>query len=375
MKYCQKCILPTSRPNIVLDKNGICCTRVLEKEQIDWSSRLAALENIFNDVKKINSPYDCVIPVSGGKDSTWQVLKILDMGLKPLCVTWKTPARTEIGANNLSNLISLGADHIDFTINPIIEKKLSKISFIETGIPALPMHLAIFSIPTRIALCYKIPLIVWGENSAFEYGGISQLANTPFIDRKWLSKYGVSDNTFAEDWVSEDLSAKELYAYTYPSNNEILNSNLKGIFLGHYLKWNARDTYEIAKASGFQASDKPLLGAYDFADIDDNFIMPVHHWLKWYKFGITRTWDNLSLDIRSGLITRNDAIKKLESIGYEKPTNAIEQYCKFIDISTEEFDEICNKFRNPKVWKKNSSGNFYIEKFLINNWNWDEAKN
>lgn len=297
------------------------------------------------------------------------------MGLKPLCVTWKTPARTEIGANNLSNLISLGADHIDFTINPIIEKKLSKISFIETGIPALPMHLAIFSIPTRIALCYKIPLIVWGENSAFEYGGISQLANTPFIDRKWLSKYGVSDNTFAEDWVSEDLSAKELYAYTYPSNNEILNSNLKGIFLGHYLKWNARDTYEIAKASGFQASDKPLLGAYDFADIDDNFIMPVHHWLKWYKFGITRTWDNLSLDIRSGLITRNDAIKKLESIGYEKPTNAIEQYCKFIDISTEEFDEICNKFRNPKVWKKNSSGNFYIEKFLINNWNWDEAKN
>lgn len=372
MKYCKKCILPTSRPNIELNDQGICCSRVMQKKSIDWVKRLASLEQVVKEVKLRKAPYDCIIPVSGGKDSTWQVLKVLELGLKPLCVTWKTPARTELGNDNLENLISLGVDHIDFTINPRVEKSLSKASFIETGIPALPMHLALFSIPTRIAVNYKAPLIIWGENSAFEYGGASELANTPFINRDWLAKYGVSNNTSAKDWVSSSVSIEDLYAYMYPSDKEMQDANLKGIFLGHYLEWNPRETYEIAKNMGFQAAEKPILGTYEFADIDDAFIMPVHHWLKWYKFGITRTWDNLSIDIRAGDISRQDAIKKIQSLGYEKPTEAINHYCSFIGISLDEFENICNSFRNPKIWKRNENEQYFIENFLIDNWDWNE---
>lgn len=372
MKYCKKCILPSTRPNIQLDKNGVCCERVIQKKTINWDERLDSLKKIIKQIKSKNATYDCVIPVSGGKDSTWQVLKVLEFGLKPLCVTWKTPARTNIGAENLENLISLGVDHIDFTINPKVEKLLSKASFIKTGIPALPMHLALFSIPTRIAINYQIPLLIWGENSAFEYGGASELANTPYINRSWLAKYGVSDNTFAEDWVSDEISFSDLYPYSYPSDIEIEKADLKGIFLGHYLEWNPRETFKLAKSMGFKAADQPLLGAYEFADIDDDFIMPVHHWLKWYKFGFTRTWDNLSIDIRSGNITRDEAIEKIRSLGNERPSEAIKKYCLFIGISDAEFKDICNKFRDSNIWKKDNKGKYFIENFLIDNWSWNE---
>jgi hypothetical protein len=119
--------------------------------------------------------YDCVIPVSGGKDSTWQVVKCLEYGLNPLAVTWKTPARTEVGAQNLANLVALGVDHIDYQINPKVERRFMLKALERFGSTAVPMHMALFSIPLTVAVRFEIPLVVWGENSALEYGGATNV--------------------------------------------------------------------------------------------------------------------------------------------------------------------------------------------------------
>ena len=144
--------------------------------------------------------------VSGGKDSTWQVIKCLEYNLKPLAVTWKTPHRTKIGEDNLKNLINLGVDHIDFTINPQVESKLMYNSFKKFGTPLIPMHLAIYNLPVRIAQFFNISLIVWGENSAFEYGGHNK-GFSKFINTDWIKNYGATNGTEMKDWISSDLSA------------------------------------------------------------------------------------------------------------------------------------------------------------------------
>ena len=176
IEWCKNCVLPNTRPNLFLDKFGICnaCNIKLEKKNEKYFKPLGkkkfekTVRNILKNNPKNN--YDCLIPVSGGKDSTWQVIKCLEVGLTPLTVTWKCPSRTKFGQYNLDNLVSLGVDHFDVTINPKIEKKLIYKTFNEKGAAGIPMHLAIFNLSNRIARNFRIPLIIWGENSAKEYG-------------------------------------------------------------------------------------------------------------------------------------------------------------------------------------------------------------
>jgi hypothetical protein len=129
-------------------------------------------------------------------------------------------------------------------------------------------------------------------------------------------------------------------------------------------------TYEVASRHGFKSSPdgKAKTGIYDFADIDDDFIS-IHHFLKWYKFGITRSFDNLSLEIRNGRITRVQAIERIQQIGNAAPSEDIEKFCEFVGISKKDFFEVCEKFRNTKIWSK-EKGYWMIRDFLVNDWNW-----
>ena len=124
MRYCKNCLLPDTRPNLKIGINGICDACLKNQVKQKWSSRLAEFKYLVNKIKKKKRVYDCVIPVSGGKDSTWQVIVAKKYGLKPLCVTWRSPARNSLGQKNLNNLINLGVDHIDFSINCDLEKKI-----------------------------------------------------------------------------------------------------------------------------------------------------------------------------------------------------------------------------------------------------------
>ena len=309
------------------------------------------------------------MPVSGGKDSTWQIVTCLEHGLTPLAVTWKTPGRTAIGARNLANLIALGVDHIDYQVNPAVEKKFMYRALIRHGSTAIPMHMALFAIPLTIATRFEIPLVVWGENSAFEYGGTDDERKGFKLDDRWLKFYGVTNGTTARDWVSDGLTEKELTPYVGPSDGELERHGVLAVFLGYYFPWDPQRSLEVARAHGFQARPEgPKTGYYDYADIDDDFIS-IHHFLKWHKFGFTRLFDNLSLEIRHGRLTRAEAVEIVRERGDPTPHEDIGNFCAFVGITPGHFFEVIEKFRNLDVWVRRG-GIWRIEDFLVSNWSW-----
>lgn len=378
MRWCRTCVLPDTRPNLVIGDDGICnaCKSHGTKKAIDWTGRRRALEAVVASAKARarQNGYDCVIPVSGGKDSTWQTVQCLELGLKPLAVTWKTPGRTEIGRRNLENLISLGVDHIDWQISPKVEARFMVKAFERFGSTAIPMHLALFNIPLTIAVRFSIPLVVWGENSAFEYGAASE-ADTGFaLDRSWLKTYGVVHGTTAADWVGDGLSEKDLASYFGPSDSELQAAGTHAIFLGYYMPWDPMETKKVAEQHGFSADTKgPRTGFYDFADVDDDFIS-IHHWMKWYKFGFTRLFDNLSLEIRNGRMIRDEALAILRRLGEQRPVDDIEKLCVFTGIGTDRFYAIAETFRNHKLWQRDSDGTWFIPDFLLPDWRWRDGE-
>jgi N-acetyl sugar amidotransferase len=369
--YCARCILPSTRPNLVIGADGICnaCATHMERPSIDWAGRERAFRDVVAHAKERSAGYDCVVPVSGGKDSTWQILRCLEYGLNPLGVTWKTPGRTEIGARNLANLVTLGVDHIDYQVNPKVERQFMLEALKRFGSTAVPMHMALFNIPLTIAVRLGIPLVVWGENSAFEYGGNDDERYGFRLDREWLRRFGVTHGTTADDWVSETLSRKALTPYFGPAEDDLSRSGVNAVFLGYYFPWDPDTSLQTAKANGFRArAEGAKTGYYDYADIDDDFIS-IHHFLKWYKFGFTRSFDNLSLEIRNGRLTRAQAIDWLRKRGDETPHDDIKAICAFMQIPVAAFFDVIERFRNPAVWRRDQ-GVWKIDQFLIPDWNW-----
>ena len=287
MRYCKSCIPTDSRPGLIIESDGICnaCKNsILKSDEINWRNREQSFNKLVKKIKAKNYGYDCLIPVSGGKDSTWQVIKCLEYGLKPLCFSWRPPSRTKLGQDNLNNLISLGVDHIDYSISPITEKKFLLDALKKYGAVAIPMHMAIFNIAPKLAINFNIPLIVWGENSAFEYGSKDEIHYGFSMDEAWIKKFGVIHGTTYKDWITDELTSKDLFPYRTPNFNLINEKGIKAIFLGQYFKWDPELTADVARKNGFKYANEAKVGLYDYADLDDNFIS-VHHFPKWYKFG------------------------------------------------------------------------------------------
>lgn len=358
----------------MIDENGVCsaCRNYQTRPNIDWNKRSKTFADVVSNAKSKSTGYDCLIPVSGGKDSTWQVVKCLEAGLKPLAVTWKTPGLTEVGRSNLENLINLGVDHINYQISPKVEKKFMLTTFEKVGSSAVPMHMAIFNIPLRIALKFNIPLVVWGENSAFEYGNSEEESTGFKLNSAWRKKYGMTHGTTAENWISKDITLKDLTAYREVTDQELDDNGILAVFLGYYFPWDPAESYRVAKESGFKSRQEgPKTGYYNYADIDDHFIS-IHHYLKWYKFGFTRIFDNLSLEIRNKRLSRDEAISIIKSTGDQTPHEDIEKFCNFVGISKQRFFEICETFRNHKIWT-NKNNIWQINNFLISDWAWDKC--
>jgi N-acetyl sugar amidotransferase len=366
IRWCKNCLLPDSRPNLSIGDDGICdaCKSSFNKENIDWEQREKELEELLNKYKDENNlGYDCIIPVSGGKDSTWQVHTILKYGLKPLALTSKCAYRTELGKRNLENLIDLGVDHIDYALNPKVERKIMLKTLRDSGSPSLIEHMSGWGIVLKTAVKFNIPLVIWGENSATEYGGNSKDKDLPTMTLDWIKQYGATNNTVIQDWIDDELTEKELYGYTLPTQEELERAKITPIFLGHYINWDPRTVADISKKVGFEWAPKPILGAWEFADLDCDFIV-VHHFLKWFKFGFTRMFDNLSIDIRNGRITRDEAIEFLNNNPQEIPVKQIHNLCQYLNINEYEFWEMMEKFRNHDIWKKDEAGKWYIPNFL-----------
>lgn len=370
MRYCKLCVMPTTRPKLELNKEGICSACIVakeKKEEVDWKKREKEFKEILDKFRsKDKTKYDCIIPVSGGKDSIYQVHIIKNIyNMNPLCVTFRTDARTFLGEKNIQALRDMGVDHIDFTPNPIGFRKLRKKCFFEEGDSSIPDHLAIWSIPPRIAIKFNIPLVIWGENPDIEYGAPEDERDVSKLTRKWLDKQNILKGKKAENWVDNNITLNEIQSLIYPSEEKLDKIGYTPIFLGYYLKWDAKKNVEIAKKYGFKTrKEGPVVGIYDYADLDCMYIV-IHHYFKYLKFGFGSTSDHVSNEIRKGRMTREEGIKLVkEKDGTPPPDEYIEHFCKHVGITKEQFWETADKFRDKDIWRKNEKGEWYLEEWI-----------
>ena len=225
------------------------------------------------------------------------------------------------------------------------------------------------NIPLWIASKFNIPLVIWDESSEFEYGSGGDDSLTGHrLDANWLRYYGVRHGTTASDWIDADLTEKHLSPYFGPTDAELDHYSVNAIFLGHYFALDVVTSLRVAQAHGFLSSNAPRTGIYNYANIDDDFIS-IHHWIKWYKFGMTRSFDNLSLEIRAGCTTRNQALEIIKKNGAERPNQDISNYCAFTGLDQHRFFQIVEAHRNHEIWHRQGAV-WTIRNFIIPDWDW-----
>jgi N-acetyl sugar amidotransferase len=366
IKYCTSCLLPNTKPDLSFDATGVCaaCNSFNKRVEINWNERQEEFMRIIGSIKKVSpNHWDCIVPVSGGKDSTAQVLKILELGLNPLCVNSSTCDLTDIGRRNLENVKNLGVDVLEFSPNKTIRRKLNKIGLQEVGDISWPEHVGIFTIPVQAAVQYKVPLIIWGENSQNEYGGPAADSENNLLTRRWLEEFGGLLGLRVSD-LSESfgISDSTLNPYLYPTDVELKQSGVTGLFLGHYFPWDGLSNYILAQGFGFESYGKTIEGSIvDYENLD-NYQTGIHDYFKFLKYGFGRATDLVSIHIRRNRLTRDQGIQLVMKHDGKYPKSylgkPLKEILDDIEISLEEFQEICFRFTNKSLFKLTSNGQF-----------------
>ena len=364
MTYCTLCFLPSTKPDLYISESGLCaaCLAYKERKIVDWAQRKREFIEIVEKVRTTKkSKWDCIVPVSGGKDSTAQVLKVLELGLNPLCVTSTTCDLSELGRLNIENIKQLGVDYMEFSPNPIVRAKLNKIGLDQVGDISWPEHVGIFTIPVRAAVQFNVPLIVWGENSQNEYGGPASASKNNVLNRQWLEEFGgLLGLRVADLTESYGIRESDLIPYSYPTDDELAAVGVTGLFLGYYFPWDGFTNYFLSQAHGFKSFGKVIEGSVvDYENLD-NYQTGIHDYLKFLKFGFGRATDLVSISLRRERITRNQGLDliKLHDGKYPwtylgKPLGSI---LKKIDVTVAEFDLICDRFTNKSLFLKDKNG-------------------
>ncbi|MCA9813408.1 MAG: N-acetyl sugar amidotransferase [Nitrosarchaeum sp.] len=379
IQYCKNCLFPSTKPELSFDENGICdaCINAKKKENIDWGKRKEELKAILEKYKsKDGSNYDCIIPVSGGKDSHYQTYVIKEeFGLNPLLVSFHPFDFTELGRKNIENIKSLGVDCIEFSANPSIYRKMAKYGLVELGDNAWPEHIGIFTVPVQVAVAYKVPLLIWGENPQLEYGGPATVSSSPYLDKNWNEKHGgyFLDKIKPSDMTKYGIKKKDLLPFLYPSDESIHKVGVTGIFLGYYLKWDARRQVDIIKKVGFNLGDVPTEGTYTNYENLDTKHVAMHDYFKFIKYGFGRATDHASIDIRNNRLTRKEGLELVKKYEGKIPTRYMNDFLRDFEITLDEFYKICDKFTNKALFKTDENGHLIrdadgnIEKIAYDN--------
>lgn len=357
MKYCKKCLFKEINPiPISFNKDGICtgCLFSEKKYEVNWKQRERKfLELIKNYVGK--SEYDCIIPVSGGKDSYFAAHLAKKYNLNALLVTYYSNRYLDEGNFNLFRMKKIfNFEHIVFTPSEETLIKMHRIGLKKMGDQNMHNHMGIDTYPNIIAVEKKIPLILWGDQGFTEQGGMHSIND--FVE--YTSKYRLEHAQHGYDWYDfmniegEELSKKELFPYIYPDEMKIKEIGVRGIYLSNYFFYDGNENYKIAKKEyGWRCVQKPFDRTFrNFSNVDDMHENGVHDYLKFIKFGFGRGTDHANYDIRLNLISREEGIELVLKYDHVTPQDDLSEWCKYVKMDEDEFYHHANKFRDTRVW-------------------------
>lgn len=359
--FCKKCIMPSSRPRVNFNPDGVCnaCINAEEKKKIDWSKRENEFFEIVERIKKNkerNLDYDCIIPWSGGKDSTSIALKLKKFGLNPLLVTFSPLILNECGQKNRNSLINRGFDAILIQPNNDVAKKLAKRFFIERGNPKVAWDAGINSTPVQIASNYKIPYIFYAEHGESEYGGLVLSEESKRTrDTQEVIEHQIGD--YPENWVNDEISAKDLNVYIFPDKDKKKN-NITSYYFSYFFKWSMLENYHYVKKEMPEFEENPngrTEGTFTNFDSLDDKIDDLYYYMQYIKFGFGRATRDSCRMIQNNQMTRAEAIDLARKYDGEEPKIYQKEVLEYLDINNEQYFEIIEKHRNNEIWKQHQN--------------------
>ena len=356
MKYCKKCVMPDTRPGIEFNEEGICypCLVHENRKNIDWDSRWKELEALADKYRGCNGDYyDCMVTVSSGKDSYYQVYTIKErLGMNPLLVSIDNWGWTETGRYNQANLLDqFGCDLHSLTLNRKIAKHMLRKAFFYQLIPTWYWDRAVYAYPLQLAIKLNLKLIVYGENINYEYGGYQTKETYSALEQ---INNNVATYVPWDFWLDDNVSMKDLNPCIYPSNEEINKAELEPIYLSYFEPWNGLEHVETAKKYGFKTLDDE----WDRKGLSENYEQidtigyNVHPWLKYPKFGHQHNTDVLSQWIRAGVIKREEAVENIKNNEHILDQKMLDDFLSFTDITEEDFWATVDKFANKEILEK-----------------------
>lgn len=376
VKYCKKCTMSNQRPSSTVEfqntpdalkraisfgDDGICeaCKYAQRKKSINWDERHQKLEELCNRFRRNDGRYDVIVPGSGGKDSV-QAAHILKYkyNMNPILITWPPAIYTDIGRRNFDSWLNAGFANYTYNQNKKLHRFLTRSAFLHLGHPFQPFILGQKNLAPRLSVLLDIPLVIFGENEA-EYGNAIEDNEKPTRDPKYYSAElsikdlvlgGVSAIELIEKY---GFKLSDLEAYFPVNPYDIQKTKTEVHYLGYYIKWHPQETYYYAvENSDFMPNDHRTEGSFSkYSSLDDK-IDWLHYHTTTIKFGIGRATYDSAQEIRNGDITRDEGIALIKRFDGEFPQQYIEDCCKYMDITLQEYHDAIERFRSPHLWEQ-----------------------
>lgn len=368
--WCSTCLNMSTRPRIEFDSNGRCnaCLRTEEKKIIDWSKRNKELEDLLNIHRSKDGGFDCVVPCSGGKDGSHVAYNLKhNYGMNPLTVTVRPALSLKLGDKNLYNFIHSGFNHIHVTPNPKVMQVLNKYGFIEKGFPYYGWLIAIHTAVIRTAYNFNIPLIFYGEDGEVEYGGSVENKDRALYGIDYMKKVyleGGYEKVLDKAVNDGTINRSDLYFFNFPTEQEVKKLNLSFTHWSYFENWDPYRNYLTAKNHcGLMEKEDTNSGTFTNFAQNDQALYSLHAYLMYLKFGFGRATQDAGIEIRRGAMTRDQAINLVRIYDNMYPSEFIDDYLDYYQMTKVEFDEVIDKWVNKNLFEKIDG--FWAPKFDV----------
>jgi N-acetyl sugar amidotransferase len=350
MRYCTKCILPETHQTIKFNQEGVCsvCEQINYRDtEIDWDERRRMLQELVNEYRD-KGEYDCIVPFSGGKDSTFQLWYVVkELGLKPLVVRFDHWGyRPKVAENNNRTFKLLGVDVLQFTPSWHVVKELMLEALKRTGDFCWHCHTGVYAHTMQIAIRYHTPLIIWGETLAeyaswYSYDEFEEVDETRFNRAMNL---GITADDMYE-FLNGRVSKRDLYPFAYPPRDELMKIKCRSICLGNYIKWDIKKQVEIIKRElGWEGQEvEGIPPEYDYEKIECQW-QGIRDYCKYIKRGYGRTNHLVSIDVRNKRLTREEGWVLAEKYDGKRPAS-LDIFLEKLGLNEEEFVNIVSRHR------------------------------
>ena len=354
LRWCSNCVSMSTRPRISFDARGYCnaCNWTEKKQTLDWTERQRELERLLDNHRRSDGYFDCLIPVSGGKDGSYVCYNLKHKyGMNPLAITITPPLPLELGQRNLRAFKESGYDLL--SVDPDFEtmRTLNRAGFVEIGFPYYGWMTAIHTAVVRMAVNLKINLIFYGEDGEVEYGGSTENVDSPKLTIDYIKSAWLEDgHQRVYGHLGENHNP---YFFQWPSERELELSPVYQYFWSYFENWDPYRNFLVAKEHcNLQEAESGNSGTFTNFAQNDQLLYPLHTYLMYLKFGFGRANQDACIEVRRGAMDREQAVQLVRLYDGIYPEELIEQYLAYYQMPRAEFDQTLDKFANKSLFAK-----------------------